>query len=184
MAVCKSLFGNTGPGHRDAYWYRIVFSNSVFNDYWKFAVVRNPYDRLVSAFFFLKNGGVSEQDRRWAERHLSSYIDFSSFVKGWLTKASAMSQMHFVPQHCFVCDRRGRLLLDYTARYERLAEDFREIAEHLSVNTELVMVNTSGEKRDYRSFYDEEAAGIAGEVYKKDLDLFNYAFEGAEDVKA
>src|SRR5258708_2253062 len=41
-----------------------------FRQFFKFAFVRNPWDRLVSTYWFLRKGGVNEQDRRWAEQNL------------------------------------------------------------------------------------------------------------------
>ena len=56
-----------------------------FKKYFKFTFVRNPYDRLFSAYTFLKKGGLNELDRCWAEQNLASFPDFESFVRGWVT---------------------------------------------------------------------------------------------------
>lgn len=52
-----------------------------FERFFKFAFVRNPWDRLVFTYFFLKNGGVNEMDRRFAAEHLARYDGFAAFVE-------------------------------------------------------------------------------------------------------
>ena len=66
-----------------------------FQQYFKFTFVRNPYDRLFSAYTFLKKGGLNELDRCWAEQNLTSFPDFESFVHGWVTPENIWSWVAF-----------------------------------------------------------------------------------------
>ena len=54
ISLVKALFGDLDWGHRDVNYYINVFDKKRFNDYFKFTFVRNPYDRLFSAYSFLK----------------------------------------------------------------------------------------------------------------------------------
>ncbi|HTL74630.1 MAG TPA: sulfotransferase family 2 domain-containing protein, partial [bacterium] len=63
ISLVKSLFGDFDCGHTNLRRYQIMFAPAEFNGYFKFTIVRNPFDRVVSAFLFLKKGGVNEKDR-------------------------------------------------------------------------------------------------------------------------
>jgi len=98
VSISKSLFGNLAGGHMTIERYKIIFTKDEFDQYFKFTFVRNPWDRLVSAFTFLKGGGMDERDERWAKMHLSEFDDFESFVKGWINERNIYSKNHFIPQ--------------------------------------------------------------------------------------
>lgn len=179
VAVCKSLFGNLGGGHKTLRYYQILFSPAEFNSYFKFTFVRNPWDRLVSAFFFLKKGGMNENNRRWAEANLARYQDFDSFVRHGLKRSEILSFLHFRPQHLFVCLKRNQPGLNFVGRFENLESDFAFICRRLNLESKLVEANRNASReRDYREYYTEETRQLVGEIYAEDVRTFGYSFDG------
>ncbi len=176
LSVCYTLFGNTGGSHRKIQGYKKIFSPNTFKRYYKFTFVRNPWDRLVSTFFFLKNGGLTEKDKVWAEAHLAEYNDFKDFVKYWLTELNINNSLHFQHQHVFLEDEKGAIAVDFIGRFENIDEDFKTITDKLNIKRTLKRTNTSNRQKDYRDYYDEETKAIVNEIYKKDIQLFNYEF--------
>jgi hypothetical protein len=183
VAVCKSLFGNLGGGHKTVWQYQILFSPAEFNGYFKFTFVRNPWDRLVSAYLFLKKGGMNENNRRWAAENLSPYGDFDSFVRRGLKRSEILSYLHFRPQYDFVCLKGNQHCLDFVGRYEKLESDFAFICKRLNIESKLVEANRNASReRDYREYYTEETRQIAGEIYADDVRAFDYSFENPRRV--
>jgi hypothetical protein len=89
--------------------------------------------------------------------------------------------MHFRAQHEFVCDRRGRLLVDHLGYFETLQEDYGAICRRLGVTAPLGHTNSSGDAGEaggYRAVYDDETRAIVAHVYARDIALFGYTFEG------
>ena len=74
MSICQSLFGNLAGGHATLADYQIIFAKHEFDNYFKFSFVRNPWDRVYSAYNFLKKGGATDFDRQWAMPMLSYLI--------------------------------------------------------------------------------------------------------------
>ncbi len=101
---------------------------ATFERLFKFCVVRNPYERLVSAYRYLRSGGngTSRADLAWASR-LRNLGHFHDFCRFFFSKpvdwANNELPTHFVPQHVFVCAEDGALLVD---AYVDMADFARE----------------------------------------------------------
>lgn len=185
VSVCRSLFGDYGAGHYPISVFQEVFEPPLFDSYFKFAFVRNPWDRLLSAYRFLRRGGFNETDRRWARRHLAPYRDFREFVHGWVTPDNIASWIHFRPQVDFLSLANGKSGMDFVGRYEQLHTDFRRVCERLGVDNRLLHLNSyERSDEDYRAAYDTETRAIVAEVYRRDIAALAYCFDGGGMIPA
>lgn len=80
ISVATTLYGNMAGSHTPLSRDELVFSRRDFERYFKFTFVRNPWDRLYSAYTFLKNGGRNQSDEAWTRSNLGGFSDFESFV--------------------------------------------------------------------------------------------------------
>lgn len=149
-----------------------------------FAVTRNPWDRLVSAYRY----GERLHSVDWQADPLipkvlrgqvPRYASFGEFVTDWLqqrevTKLNAI----FQPQSTFVCDRDGNRLVDHVGRVEDLGPTFEFIREHIGSGLQIERSNRSGAPVDYRRFYTPGLAEIVGRIYAQDVNRFGYSFDG------
>ena len=173
ISVVLSLYGGkVSMSHTRLRMFRILLTEEEFDSFYKFAFVRHPVDRLISAYHFLKAGGVTSYDRDFADSQLAPYNDFSSFVRGWLSPASAYTYVHFVPQHDFVTVR-GKLGVDFIGRFENLAEDYEHIRQATGMGVPLEKYNARDDKKA-RPELDADVRGIIEKVYEKDFELFGY----------
>lgn len=180
VSISLSLFGNLGAGHLDLATYQRVFAEQEFNRYFKFTFVRNPWDRLVSAYLFLKGGGFHEADRKWAEENLSAYPDFDSFVRGWINPDNIHTYPHFRPQYRYLCTDDGRPAMDFIGYYENLEADFAYIQNRIGTDNTLLSLNLSQRStRDYRQHYSEETVRIVADVYSEDISYLGYCFDNS-----
>ena len=79
----------------------------------------------------------------------------------------------------FITDKKGNVLIDFIGRYENLQNDFNLICVKLNIqHLKLPMINKSRkrEHKNYREYYDDQSKAIVTELYKKDLEYFNYNF--------
>ena len=180
-SISKSLFGYL-PYHYTATDYRVIYGRRTFNQYFKFAFVRNPWDRLYSAYRYLKAGGWNKKDQLWAKTNLATFDNFNSFVKQWLCNENIRNHIHFRPQYHFICDTKGRLLIDYLGYFETINNDFDKISKKLKIDASIGRHNANpGES--YREVYDDESRDIVARVYSTDIELFGYEFDGIRERK-
>lgn len=152
-----------------------IMKRTFFASYYKFAFVRNPYDRLVSAFFYLDNGGCNDGDRAFREDHLAIYGgSFAAFVED-LPKL--MTATHFRPQVHWLCDRNGEVLADVVGRYEQIAEDMTLIARTIGLTCAELPIINAGSHECYKIYYDDATKRRVGHLYGDDLETFSYAFQ-------
>lgn len=159
-SIAQSLFGLRCT-HHDYQRYERV-NRRKFLSYFKFCFVRNPWDRLVSGFFYLRFGAGVE-NRTGSEQQIVKYNDFHSFVIDWLTEDNIRSSLHFQPQYSFICDGSNRVQMDFVGRMKNIAADFKTIREHLKIEADLQRLNMS-EHRHYGEYYTAELRKIVASV--------------------
>lgn len=182
VSVAKSLYGNLGGGHVPLADFRYVFSGKDFHSYFKFTFVRNPWDRLFSAYTFLQNGGFNEGDRQWAKQHLDGLDDFDDFVKRWVRPENIRKGMHFIPQLDYLLlPGKASLPLDFVGFFENIDDDFKLVSKALAMDVSLPHLNKGkheGEPR-YLSAYSEESRDIVAQVYQQDIEALGYSFDNS-----
>jgi hypothetical protein len=176
VSVNKALFGNLGGSHHKLKDYQLIFNKKEFNAYYKFTFVRNPWDRLVSTYFFLKNGGFHENDKVWFDENLSQFNNFEEFVLNWLNEDNIYKWIHFIPQYEFITVN-GKVLIDDIYKLEHIEESMVTIAQKLNLTLELRHENQNpNRKSKYREYYSPKTKDVVSSVYKKDIELFDYQF--------
>jgi Sulfotransferase family len=186
VSASRGLFGGLGGGHAPIGLYQIVYAAREFHDYFKFTFVRNPWDRLLSAYEFLRDGGMDETDRRWAEQRVQQFDNFDDFVRRWVNEENVLSYVHFVPQYRFLCAPFShRILMDWIGRFEQLENDFDLVRRRLGLTGAHLHHHNEGprarERRDFREHYTPAARRIVERVYRIDIELLGYSFDGKSE---
>jgi hypothetical protein len=133
----------------------------------KFAFVRNPWDVVVSTYFYVTK--VSD----WFRAHEPDYAaviercDFREFV-------------HYYPMiardSCaLILDERGEPLVDFVGRYESLEADFAQVCRRIGISAPLARHNRS-EHAHYREYYDDETKRIVERHFARDIERFGYRY--------
>ena len=141
-----------------------------------FALVRNPWDRCVSAFKYLSNGGNCGNDKKDAENFLSVYQnDFLGFIRHKFSNAF-LKQVHFKPQYKWICDDNDNVLVDLVGKFENLQEDFDKLCDTIDVPRQQLPHENATKHKHYTEYYDDETRSIVAEKYAKDIEYFGYEF--------
>ena len=177
-AKCRDIFVPQGKLTRD--------------ECFAFSFVRNPWDRLVSTFFYIMKGGRADIDKQRRDRYLSKYNgDFKSFVRdieNWFSLQEEDSIYpdkfipHFRPQYEFICDENGEIMVDFIGRVEDITSDFKKLCELLSVSGARLSKTNKSSHRAYQKYYDTETRDIVAKYYARDIELFAYEFDSEKSI--
>jgi hypothetical protein len=153
-----------GHGHLTLEQLKPHLDKSVFDSYFKFAFVRNPFDRFISfCAFMTRQQGQFEVDPQGVMRH---FIDHPPVEK-----------VLFGTQHHFITDPAGKLMTDAVGRVEQMQESYDILCKKIGIPSEKLEKANSSRRGDYRQYYTSPdlVEGVA-KFYQADLDLFHYQF--------
>ena len=131
-------------------------------DYFCFTFVRNPWDLLVSKYFYFR--------RRYTS------VSFKEMI-------TRMDDSRMYPRHRLKFNQTDFINsnINYVGRFETLEADFKKICTTLDLNPpKLERLNTTNHA-PYWEYYDEETRGIVATKYKKDIETFGYKFGQQRD---
>lgn len=143
---------------------RPYLGEAQFTGYFKFAFVRNPFDRFVSycAFVTRENDSFTNNPQLVME-HL-------------LFRAPPENHILFQPQYTVVADSDGHLLADAIGRVETMQQDYDRFCAHIGIpGCRLQQVNGTAHGH-YRQYYTPRLAEAVAQRYARDLALFGYEF--------
>ena len=174
-SVSSSIYGQP-VGHRYLRDYQRINPEQT-NALYKFCIVRNPWDRLVSAYFYLMQGGASitRADQLFRRSVLWKYDTFEKFVKAWLSSEAAYSYFHFIPQFEYILDIERNIGADRIVRFEELSSQVSAVERDIGFSLELREGNQSY-RQEYSKYYDAEMIAIVESIYARDIELFGYRY--------
>lgn len=175
--VREAIYEGRGASHTTMHNYSIAFSAAEFRSFFKFVVVRHPFERLYSAYRFLYAGGKHSTDARVAKDYVRPFPTFERFVMDGLTEEAARHVIHLKPMHHFAEICPGWMPLDEVFDLDDLSNGLAKVAVRLGSSLgALPWENrTLGTRSDPRDAFSDEMREKASEFYRRDLELFGFS---------
>jgi hypothetical protein len=137
-------------------------------DLFIFTLVRNPWDRMVSYYHWLKGQNFAHPSVA-----LAKGLTFEAFVAAPLIAQSFAA----APAASYVTDAQGVERADLFIRLEHLAEDLAPLETHLGLTLDVPHVNRSTRFADFRDSYSEVSRDQVAQICAEDIARFGYRFE-------
>ncbi|EIJ41671.1 Sulfotransferase family [Beggiatoa alba B18LD] len=144
-----------------------------FQQFYKFAFVRNPWDWQVSMYhFLLKETTNPRYELVKSFPHFDAYLDWVIHTKNPFPKGATKLQK------TVLADEHGKLLVDFVGRYENLSQDFQSICQHIGLDIPALPHLNQSNRTDYRHYYTPKTRQLVAEHFAEDIELFGYQFDG------
>lgn len=132
-----------------------------------FTLIRNPWDRMVSYYHWLRG-----QHFDHPAVTLAGTLSFSEFLNHTHTRASIAAW----PYGRYMRDATGAEHCAAFIRLEHFEQDAAPLLTHLGFRLQLERINVSDRDRDYRVFYSRNDARLLAEICAEDIARFGYSF--------
>lgn len=150
-----------------------LITQEIWDDYYKFTFVRNPWDRVYSDYLWI-------QQFTNIKGKFKDFVNKKGVFETILNDNSNSNYLgdHLLPQLDFF-DLKGKLSIDYIGNFENFNSDIKKILGELDMKEEFDVYLNKGLKRkkDYSLFYTNSRKNIIKEKYKNDIEKFNYSFQ-------
>jgi len=171
VSLVQSIYGVSRSQHST--WREFWTEDPIkFRDYYKFSFVRDPMSRCFSAYNYLKSDGRGPMDLYWHDKYVKKFNSFEKFVLYGLERAVKDNAEHFIPQHKFICDDEGHILVNFVGHIETMDSDYKILSDKIGVVNDIKVENSSGSQMNFELCL--EAKNKIKELYRKDYEIFHY----------
>lgn len=160
--IYPRVFSSQFVSHISAAQLKKEIPSSIFDSYFKFGFVRNPWDWQVSLYtFMLKTLDHHQHELIKGMKSFDEYID-------WRVHNDLHLQKSFFYEN-------DVSLMDYIGRMENLQTDFEKICGIIGAEVKLPHLNPSRNDNDYLKYYSKHSIEMVSQAFREDIELFNYA---------
>ena len=157
VSIATALGMKKKQYHKSASKIKKELGENIWNEYFKFTFVRNPFEKIVSQYHYNRvKFGFKDST-------------FKEYVKAWSEgqKISTFPQLNL-----FYLDEK----LDFIGRFKNLQEDFNIVCDKIGIPKQKLPHKNKSKHKHYTEYYDDETLQIVAEKYAKDIERFGYKF--------
>lgn len=191
MSLCK--FFNIHKGNKfNNLEYRhntIKKDLTIINQYYKhikindilfFTCLRNPWDRMVSFFHYIRELQIDENYRHWSKYHeICKKGTFTDFINYASEHTNMISTCRSYKQRLFY---KNQLLCDYVINFHKIEKDIKYIKKIFGIQKNLPRINTSQHK-SYKFYYTSKTHEFVSNMFADDIKYFNFSFDNIAQMK-
>jgi hypothetical protein len=140
--------------------------------YFTFSFVRNPWDKLVSEYFYIRKflpySKCNETEFNLKYKTFEEFVRKAGMVCAW--------PRHEDPQINFILNYDRNKLVEFVGKCEDMKRDFDYVCDKIGIPPINLPHRNKTKHKHYTEYYDDETRQIVAEKYDKDIEYFGYEF--------
>jgi len=155
--------------HLDSVGIKRRYPWKIWEDYFKFSFVRNPWDREVSFYHYI----IQKREDILKRSDLTRNLTFLDYLR----EDPMRNEINYACcQIDHITDAEGNLMVDFIGKFENFQNDINVVFAKIGLSHQVLPINNKSEHDDYVEYYSEESKQIVAERFKKDIKYFGYKF--------
>ena len=169
----RTIYNAFEKAGADVYDQQVMFYSrpaNLYPDYFSFAFIRNPWDRLVSCW---KDKVLAYNYFQLSSEEHAKMKRFHYFVECLQNADIDHADPHLRPQSRLVAIDN----LDFVGHFENFSGDLQQVLRKLQADEiSIKKLNASANRKNYRKYYDDELQRKVAHIYRQDIERFAYEF--------
>ena len=152
--------------------YKSVLEPDVYCKLYKFATIRNPWDRMIS-YYFSPNRSVKD----WNREEFLGLVNKAMTLRHYISNGTCQNiELSNLITYKFPCHKKINADIDFLIKFERIDHDFKTVCKRLEIPyTQLPKRNVSI-RAHYSYYYDEELKKVVQNKFQEEIEFGNYVF--------
>ena len=160
--------------HSSLQHYKDILEPNFYEKLFKFATIRNPYDRMIS-WYFSPHRGVTE----WVREDFIKLVEEVPTVREYIGLSTSLSQQKAFNFLGFSFTFNKPKLdqdINFLIRFEFLEKDFRKVCQMIDIPYEPLPIRNKSERKPYITYFDRELKEIVEEKFAEEIEFGDYEF--------
>lgn len=155
--------------------YKSVLDVNTYRSLFKFAIIRNPWDMMIS-YYFSPHRGITE----WNRKNFISLMKKVPTLHQFICEKSSPDRIwvKFGAKSASLI-KRFNTDINFLMRFEHLEDDFRVVCERLDIPFSHLPKRNASARTHYSKYYDDELKEIVRKKFAEEIEFGNYMFENA-----
>ena len=145
-----------------------------------FTCLRNPWDRMLSFYHYIKQLNIDKNYPHWSKYHeickKKTFTDFILYANDYpqFIGACKTYKKRLMYKKYFLCD--------YIINFHNIYSDIIYLKNIFSIPKKLSIMNSSNHKL-YKTYYNSKTIDIVKNIFNEDIEFFNFCFEKTNQIR-
>lgn len=148
--------------------YKEKLESKTYQSLFKFTVIRNPWDRLIS-YYFSPHRGQQYWNRELFQKFIRTVKPLTYYISTYSDNNLSNKSIYSVKDKSY-----GDI--HYVMRYEKLSNDFYDVMRLLKLEPKCLPHVNKSNRKNYKEYYDKQLINLVKDTFAEEIEIFQYEF--------